>query len=195
MSATVRLECSGPYSWRSLDPAISIFEAAASRAAGIYLWTVDTQDGYVIYDVGETGAEFRQRLRQHLCEQLAGMYHIYDTELFAVGQKHALWQGMYGNDREAGLAEFVECLPTSAPALANFVRLIRFHLAPLTCHTSLRRRIEAALAMHRYRQPGLVGPFQEVGIRYVPRCAGEEPIDVRCQSSAVLLGLPACLEA
>jgi hypothetical protein len=123
------------------------------------------------------------------------MYHIDEPELFAVGQKRALWRGLYGNDREAGLAAFVECLPSLTPALANFVRLIRFQLAPLTCHTRLRRRIEAALAMHLYRQPGLVGPIQDVGIRYVPRRVDEEPIDVRCQSSAVLLGLSACLDA
>ena len=75
MSAAMSLEFSGPFCWLSSDPATSIFEAAAVRAAGIYLWTVDTQDGYVIYYVGETGAEFRQRLRQHWCEQMAGMYH------------------------------------------------------------------------------------------------------------------------
>ncbi len=46
------------------------------------------------------------------------MYPIYDPERCAVGHKHVLWQGMYGNDREAGLAAFVERLPTLAPALA-----------------------------------------------------------------------------
>jgi len=88
-----------------------------------------------------------------------------------------------------------EAPATLAPALDDFVRLIRFHLAPLTCDTRLRRRIEAALARHLYRQPGIVGQFQDVGIRYAPRVGGEEPIDVRCQSSALLLGLPACLDA
>jgi hypothetical protein len=122
-------------------------------------------------------------------------YHIYELGLFAVGQKHALWRGMYGRDRESGLAAFVEYLPTLAPALVDFVRLMRFHLAPLTCHMRLRRRIEAALARHLSSQPGLVGAFQDMGIRYLPRRAGEEPIQVRCQSSVMLLGLPSHLEA
>lgn len=126
---------------------------------------------------------------------MAAMYHIYDPERFALGYKHMLWRGLYGSDREPGLAAFVERLPTLALALADFVRRIRFHLAPLMCDTQLRRRIEAALAPHMDRQPGLVGPFQDTGIRYIPRCTGEEPIDVRCQSSVVLLGLPARLEA
>jgi hypothetical protein len=102
---------------------------------------------------------------------------------------------MYGNDREAGLAAFVERVPTLAPALADFVQLIRFHLAPLTCDTRLRKRSEAALALHLSRQPGLMGSFQDAGIRYVRRCADEEPIDVRCESPAVLLSLPIRLEA
>jgi hypothetical protein len=195
MSSAVTLEFSGAFSWLSSDPATSIFEAPAARAAGIYLWTVDTPDGYLIYYVGETGVAFRQRLHQHLSQQLAGMYHIYEPGLFAVGQKHALWRGMYGRDRESGLAAFVEYLPTLAPALVDFVRLMRFHLAPLTCHMRLRRRIEAALARHLSSQPGLVGSFQDMGIRYLPRRAGEEPIQVRCQSSVMLLGLPSHLEA
>jgi hypothetical protein len=61
------------------------------------------------------------------------MYHIYEPELFAVGQKRALWRGLYGREREAGLADFVERLPTLVSALANFVRRMRFHPAPLTC--------------------------------------------------------------
>jgi hypothetical protein len=102
---------------------------------------------------------------------------------------------MHGNDRESGLAAFVERLPTLAPALADFVRLMQFYLPPLTCHTRLRRRIEAALALHVSRQPGLVGSFQDAGIRYAPRRASEEPVEVLCMSSAVLLGLPARLVA
>jgi hypothetical protein len=131
MSAAVRLEYSGPFSWLLSDAAPSIFEAATARAPGIYLWTIETKDGDLIYDVGETGGEFRQRLRQHWCEQLAGMYHICGPERFAVGHKHVLWRGMYGNAREADLGAFVGRLPTLAPALADFVRLIRFHARPL----------------------------------------------------------------
>jgi hypothetical protein len=195
MSAAASLHFSGPFSWCSPDPAISIFEAAATRMAGIYLWTVEMQDGHLIYYVGETGTEFRRRMRQHWCDQMAGLYPIYEPELFAVGQKRALWRGLYGNDREAGLAAFAQRLPTLAAALTRFVGLMQFHLAPLTCEARFRRRIESALAQHLYRQPGLVGQFQDVGIRYVPRRAGEAPIDVHCGSTAVLLGLPASLGA
>lgn len=78
---------------------------------------------------------------------------------------------------------------------ADVVRLLRFYLAPLTCQTRLRRRIDAVLARHLSRQPGLVGAFQDSGVRYAPRHACDVPVDVRCQSSAVLLGLPARLHS
>jgi hypothetical protein len=195
LSTSVCLQFSGPFSWCSADPSTSIFEAAAARLAGIYFWTVETPDGDLIYYVGETGTEFRLRMRQHWCEQLAGLYHIYDPDLFALGQKRALWRGMYGTDREARLAAFAERLPTLAPTLTRFIGLIRFHLAPLTCEGRLRRRIEGALAEHLSRQPGLVGQFQDSEVHYAPRRAGEAPIEVHCRSMAVLLGLPAVLEA
>jgi hypothetical protein len=113
MATAVSLEFSGPFSWLSSDPGTSIFEAPIARMAGIYLWTVDTQDGHLIYDVGETGTEFRQRLRQHLCQQLAGMYHMYDPERFAVGQTYALWRGMYGNDLKPVLPRSWRACPCS----------------------------------------------------------------------------------
>ena len=70
---------------------------------------------------------------------------------------------------------------------------MRVHIAPLTRHTRLRTRIEAALARHVSRQSGLVGSFQDAGIRNAPRRASEEPVEVLCRSSAVLLSLPAHL--
>jgi hypothetical protein len=168
---------------------------ASTTTAGLSRWAVDTHDGHLIQDLGQTGAGFRPRLRRQGCAQLAGMYYIDDLEPFAAGPKHVFWRGMYGRDRESGLAAFVERLPTLASALADFVRLMRFYLAPLTCHTRLRRRIEAALARHVSCQPSLVGSFQDTGIRYAPRHAGEEPVEVLCMSSAALLGLPARLVA
>jgi hypothetical protein len=62
LSASSGVECSAPFSWLASDPATASFEAAASGAAGIDLWTVDTQDGPFIDDVGDTGTAFGPRL-------------------------------------------------------------------------------------------------------------------------------------
>jgi hypothetical protein len=54
----------------------------------------------------------------------------------------------------------------------------------------LRERIESALALHLYAQPGMVGAFQEEGVHYRPRWPSEEPVQVRFRCGAMLLGVP-----
>jgi hypothetical protein len=94
------------------------------------------------------------------------------------------------------LVEDVVIKMPPAPPLAGVVaRQMPGIRDPLTCGTRLRRRIEAALALHLSRQSGLGGRFPDVDICHVSRCAGEGPIEVRCQSPAGLLDLPARLGA
>ena len=134
-------------------------------------------------------------MAEHLTQQLGGMYHIYEPEPFSRGVKEALWRGMYGATKEKGLEDFVDRLPALAGKLAAFVRMMRFRLAPLDCEPRLRERIEAAVSQHMQRQPGLVGSFQDHGVRYRPRReAEEEPIVVRCLATGQILGLPRTLE-
>ena len=90
------------------------------------------------------------------------MYSIDNPERLAVGQTRILWRGMYGRHRESGLAMFVECLPTRAPAVADVLRRMPFHLAPVTCYTRLRKGLEAALALHLSRLSGFVGSCQDM---------------------------------
>jgi hypothetical protein len=88
-----------------------------------------------------------QRLRQPWCERVAGLYHICGPERFAVGHKHVVCRVLYRNDHELGLAAFMECLLILAPALADFVSLMRFRLTPLACRTRLRRGRNVALVL------------------------------------------------
>jgi len=54
----------------------------------------------------------------------------------------------------------------------------------------LRERIEAGLAYHLYQQEGIVGTFQDKGIRYRKRLSSEEPIQVFFEADVKLLGVP-----
>jgi hypothetical protein len=165
-----------------------------AKHSGLYVWTVDTPGGDLVYYVGETGVPFARRMHQHLEQQLAGMYHIHDPDAFARGVRKPLWHGMYGKSREpGGLAEFLRRLPDLAPALQRFVALMRFHLAPVECERRLRCRIEAALARHFYSVPGPVGEFQETNVRYAPRRADEAPVEVSVESDCPLIASPARL--
>ncbi len=106
-----------------------------------------------------------------------------------------LWPGRYDPEVKTTVSEFINAFGDLAEALVKLARMYRFYLAPLECEKRVRQRIEAALAVHLYRQDGLVGEAQDKGIRYTVRRAEEAPIGVRFESDTVLLGLPDSLSA
>ncbi|MBI4635382.1 MAG: GIY-YIG nuclease family protein [Candidatus Rokubacteria bacterium] len=193
MTTDIALDFTGPFAWLSKSDLPCVFEVPMSRQSGIYLWTVGTTDGDLVYYVGETGREFGIRLTEHLKDQLAGMYHIYDPAAFVHGVKEPLWGGMFGKSHEGSLSEFVVRLPKLATALVGFVRVIRFYLAPFAGDARIRKRIEAALADHFYAQGGIVGQFQDEGIHYERTRQGEAPLVVNCHWSGHIRGAPETL--
>lgn len=185
----------GPYSWLAGELP-SVFDADCADEAGLYLWTIRTDSaGELIYYVGETGRRFRSRMLEHLKEQLAGWYRLYDPVRMRAGEKRLLWRGMYGRGRPKTPESFVERLPELVGPLQEYLRTMRFHLAPVELEARARKRIEAALAEHLRRQPEPVGSFQDADITYRPRTQDETPMRVTLSSAVALEGLPATLEA
>jgi len=192
---TIELDFSGPFAWLPGEAVPSLAEAPIGKRCGIYLWTVPTEAGELVYYVGETGRPFARRMEEHLSEQLSGRYRLYEPTAFLRGEKKLLWPGVYGPGSEPSVAGFVQQLPALAPALVLIVRAIRFHVAPTTCDDRIRRRIEAALAQHLREQDGDVGAFQDEHVRYVPRRPNEKPILVRFGWQQRPLGGPDTIEA
>ncbi len=180
----------GPFSWPGSPGAPSIFEAELRRTSGIYLWTVLLAQGYLVYYVGETGRSFEARLLEHYCEHASGMYHVNSPEEFARGERVVIWPGRYDPTMKKSAKECIlECSRLGEP-ITKLAYIYRFFLAPLSCETRIRRRIEAAIANTLYAAPSSVGLFQETGIRYHPRTQEETAIICRVSSSMPLLGIP-----
>ena len=192
---TIELKFSGPYAWLPGLSVPSLAEVEVGTNPGIYLWTVPSTVGELVYYVGETARGFARRMDEHLSEQLSGRYRIYKPEAFLRGEKDLLWRGVYGRGAQPNVAGFVEQLPNWAPALVQFVRSIRFHVAPTTCSDRLRKRIEAALADHLKHCEGLIGSFQEGDVQYRQRRSEEEPITVNIAWQQKPVGVPDLLEA
>lgn len=184
----------GPFSWFFGTEIPCVFVDPLAQCAGIYLWTVPTPEGELVYYVGETGRTFGIRMLEHLKDQLCGMYHVYEPQQFRRGVKNALWTGAYGKNRERKLTEFTTMLPRIASELTGFIRMIRFHFAPLDGDPRLRKRIEAAISEHLCTRPAPIGCFQEEGVRYQPRRGDEEPVALTCYWSGDILGLARILK-
>ena len=189
---TIDLSFSGPFGWSLNGPLPTILSKGIGDQPGIYLWTAGTDDGELVWYVGETARSFRQRMREHLVEQLGGRYRILDPVGFEKGRKSYLWHGGYGESKGNWPDRFLTELPTLAKPLAEFVRVMRFMIAPLDSDTRVRRRIEAALADYLYAQPDPVGSFQEE-IYYERTRPDEEPLQVTIASATPIRGLPATL--
>jgi hypothetical protein len=184
----------GPFSW-GLDKDIpSIFDAEVGRESGVYLWTVSLPDGELIYYVGETGRSFAQRMLEHFKEHSSGGYHLCSPEPFARGEKIPLWPGRFDPDSKTSVADFLNHLKVLWPAIIELAKMYRFFLAPFNCDRRLRQRIEAAIANCLYEQAGIIGSFQERGVRYIPRRKDESPITVSFESPTKFLGLPDLME-
>lgn len=194
---TERLEVSfaGPFSWPGAPDAPSLLDVEERRGVGIYLWTVPVEDGHLVYYVGETGRGFGTRMLEHYAEHAACMYHVYEPEAFARGEKVAVWPGRYDPADRKSPKQCMAEYPRLAAQVHELTHLYRFMLAPLSCDDRVRRRAEAAIANLLYEAPGRVGAFQDRNIRYQPRRQDEPPVLCQIRSTVPLLGVPEDLEA
>lgn len=186
----VKLNFLGPYSWLDMPDAPSLLEAETSRHPGIYLWTIPLAHGHLVYYVGETGRAFRVRMLEHYKEHASGMYHLYDPERFAKGEKISLWPGRYDVGERKTALECIVAYPHLCRAITELTGIYRFLLAPLECDARLRRRIEAAIAAELMCQSDPMGSFQEPGVRYHPRRGSESSLHIDVESAVPILGMP-----
>ncbi len=192
MSSKLEVGFRGPFTW--CDGDASIFTTELGERSGVYLWTVEYYlGGDLVYYVGETGRRFSTRMLEHFREHMSGGYHLYEPDRFRRGDKVMLWPGRYDSGSRTTVGEFLERFGGLGGAIEELARMYRFWLAPLDVERRLRERIEAAIAGYLYRQPGVVGEFQDKGIRYRGRREGEEGIEVVLEAEGEILGLPGVL--
>jgi hypothetical protein len=186
----ITVEFVGPFSWLHGNGVPSISETDAGRNKGVYLWTVQLDQGELVYYVGQTGREFAERMLEHFREHMSGGYHLWDPKEFRRGRKVLLWPGRHGRDGERSLSVFIEHFPGLASAVVDLARTYRFFIAPLECDKRLRQRIEAAVAQYLYKSPGMVGEFQIAGLVYRPRLDDEVAVQALIRCKETLIGIP-----
>jgi hypothetical protein len=163
-----------------------------SKEKGIYLWTIPFENKYLVYYVGETGVSFAFRTMEHIKNYLQGQYSLYEPEEFAKGRKIQLWSGMWKNRKGNPnvMHEFLQRYPEFSTKHFDFLALLRFFIAPVESSQRVRQRIESAIAGYLYNQPGIVGTFQDKGIRYLPRRPDETPMLLKINSSEQIMAMP-----
>ena len=155
----------------------------------MYLWTVPYETGFLCHYVGETGRSFHHRFNEHARDCLSGLWHVYDPEQFAHGRKNIVWEGMWKPGTRDRMGQYIYRLPELAPVIVDFLQLFQMFLIPLEGEQRVRQRVEAAIADQLYAQSGIVGDFQDRGVRYRRRREDEEPIRFHLGGHASIHGL------
>jgi hypothetical protein len=183
------IEFEGPYSFIDYGDLPSILKSPLKN--GIYLWAIPVDDKELIRYVGMTTRTFGERMLEHLKAYLSGDYGIYDPIELQSGRRVKLWDGYW---RGAAIEDFIKRHEELFPKLFDMLKLYRIYVAPVNGEVRLLERIEAATAKHFYDQGGMVGDFQETGVRYKGRRKDENSVIVKLECNSQRIILPSTLE-
>ncbi|MBL0171905.1 MAG: hypothetical protein IPP90_14515 [Gemmatimonadaceae bacterium] len=178
----------GPFAWPNTE---SILPGAPSTP-GVYLWTFEYADGFLLYGAGITRRPVSTRLREHTRGYLNGVYTILDVDALRDGKRVEHWHGFWTKARpRERVAEYeVRRLELEAAArrqLSSF----RIFVVDVGTAPRILERFEAAVMQFLYAQPNPLCDIPDRGMMLAPRHAIEEPIEVVLSCQHRLYGLPA----
>src|SRR5579862_9409245 len=98
----IELTWQGPFRWPGCDgegQGIVLAESVAGLASGVYLWTVEYLDGFLIYAAGVTRRPFVNRFREHTRAYRNGIYTLFDLHSLKQGVRKEIWHGFWTKKR------------------------------------------------------------------------------------------------
>lgn len=186
---TIDLDWTGPYGWPGFTEADNL--SSVPRLPGIYLWTFRYQDGYLIYGAGITGRPVSERIAEHTRHYLAGEYNVLDIDAAECGIRKEIWHGW--QYAKAHRDEFDSRKDTILAAVRRQLFGFRIFTAVVEPDVRIRKRIEAAIMNHLYRQPFPFCDIPDKGMSLSKRWESEIPITAINRCDSVLHSLPAQL--
>lgn len=146
LAEMLELATIGPFSWiRSSEEAPPrIFDVPESRKCGVYLFTVPTARGHLIYWVGQTSQAIGTRLATHSREFLAGTYNVLDMADLHDGKRTVRWRGLWW--RKCSVDRYEEYLTNAhqvAPLTLAQLQATRIYVIPTAKDRRFLARLEA----------------------------------------------------
>lgn len=186
---TINLDWTGPHGWPGFTEADNL--SSIPRLPGIYLWTFRYEDGYLIYGAGITGRPVSERIAEHTRHYLAGEYNVLDIDAAERGMRKEIWHGW--QYAKAHRDEFDSRKEAILAAVRRQLAGFRIFTAVVELDVRIRKRIEAAIMNHLYRQPSPFGDLPDTGMSLSKRWESEAPITVINRWDNILHSLPAQL--
>lgn len=180
----------GPLSWPGYEGENEL--SSIPYASGVYLFTFEYGEGFLIYAAGITRRSFPDRFKEHTRSYLNGDYNVLDIDKINNGKRQVLWKGWsharkHRDEFEANAEHYRE-------AIDNQLKHFRIFIADIHPEERVHERIEAAIMNSLYLQLAPICEIPDRGMQLSPRWKDEIPILIRNLCSSNLYGFHEYLE-
>ncbi|NLB64495.1 MAG: hypothetical protein GX801_10405 [Fibrobacter sp.] len=178
----------GPFSWFGYEKHNGLEQMP--NLSGIYLWTFEYLDGYLLYCAGITKST-HQRFRQHTREYKKGNYTIFDVSAAQKGERAEIWHGWeYARTHRE---EFEDRKAEISRAIELQLKSFRVFVANLEDQRT-RTRLEAAIMHSIYESPEPWAKLADRGMSLSKKWDSEMPIVVENKAGVKIYGLQSYLK-
>ena len=157
---------------------------------GIYLWTFNYKDGYLVYAAGITKST-RRRFKNHTNNYKKGKYTIFDVNAAEKGERREIWHGWnYAKEHQE---EYILRKAEIMKAVEEQLKSFKIFIAEIN-DKRIRERFEAAIMHYIYYCKEPWAELADRGMFLNGRYNFEIPIEVKNISNYIIYGLPEVLE-
>jgi hypothetical protein len=182
------IEWQGPFSWIGYENQNGLDKIP--DIDGIYLWTFQHKQGYLVYCAGITKST-KKRFRQHTLEYKSGNYTVINVTEAEKGKRVEIWHGWsYARTHRE---EFKERMEEILSAVERQLTSFRVFIAQMS-NKRERARLEAAIMHQIYASKEPWAELADKGMALSKRRKEEIPIIIKNISEVKIYGLPKILE-
>ena len=178
----------GPFSWPGFEQINKL--DTLPDTAGVYLFTFEYKDGYILRSAGVTNS-MKRRFSQHKREYMSGNYTVLDVESANNGGRNEIWHGWsYAKEHKD---EFLRYKDYILQSVENELASYRLFITKITDKRK-QERIEFAIIQNAYISKKPWGDLVDGGMALRGRGNSEIPIEARNICSHTIYGIPKVFE-
>lgn len=178
------IEWQGPFSWVGYENQNKLDKLPDIN--GIYLWTFQFKDGYLVYCAGITKST-KKRFRQHSLEYKSGNYTVFNINEAEQGKRVEIWHGWsYAREHRD---EFNERKEEILNAVERQLKSYRIFVAEVP-DKRIRARFESAIMHNIYSSNEPWTELADRGMHLSRRKKDETPIEIKNFSNCKIYGIP-----
>jgi len=182
------IEWKGPFSWTGYENQNGLDKIP--DIDGIYLWTFQYKNGYLVYCAGITKST-KKRFRQHTSQYKNGNYTVFNVTEAEEGKRVEIWHGWsYARTHRE---EFNERKEEILNAVDKQLKSFRVFIAQMPDKRE-KARFEAAIMHQIYNSKEPWAELADRGMALSKRWTNEIPIIIKNISEVKFYGLPETIE-